>query len=211
MQADSPTLEVAPLPEPIEPPWGADDGAGAEEGGSAPGTGELPELSRADTVEMLVGVVQVPFALAALARGQHWNLTEAEALSVAAPLSRALPPAWLTSRILAASPWLVVATATYQLVGARLALDAAIAANAARMEVPADDTRAGSPAPSRAAPGDNGAVAGDPGPATGWVANPGEFAGAGLGLGGAPDGGPPGGSAGRRRGNDGRFAASPAN
>ncbi len=190
MPADSPTLEVEALPDPTPPPWPStadEDRPTAGQDAPEPAADVAPAPD--ELVDMLVGAVQVPFALAALARGQHWNLTDAEALTVARPLSRALPPAWLSSRILAASPWLIVATATYQLVAVRAAIDAALAPP---QEVPAVDTRTDRPAPSGAAAGVEPGGAGAAGPATGFVPNPGEFAGAGLGLDG---GGPAGGSA----------------
>lgn len=213
MDATDPELLVAPLLEPTAPPWG-DDGAAAtaEEAGNA-GTEEAPELlSHDDAVEMLVGVVQVPFALAALFRGRHWELTDPEALAIARPLARAIPPAWLTSRAMAASPWLVVATATYSAVTARLAADVAIAAAAVEKEPEKDVTPADSPAPSRPGPAGRRGRAADLGEARpSQAANPGAFEGAGLGLGLADAGNDSGRRPGRGRSNNGRFTASPAN
>lgn len=211
MEPTSPELEVAPLPEPTAPPWGEDGGAASEEGASTPADGSPTVADTAAIVEMLTGAVQVPFALVALVRGEHWQLTDPEAGRIARPLARALPPAWLMSRLLMASPWAVVATATYQAVAARLATDQAIrAAVPPPQEVPDRDTRTGRFVPS----GGDGADNGDrPPDAAGigavGVANPSEFEGAGLGLGGPVRSS--GGRTGRGRGNPGDTTPPPTN
>ena len=206
MPAGSPELVVEPLPEPTPPPW-TDDGAAAEEGASEPPT-DSPPLDRAEAMDMLTGAVAVPFAVVALFRGPHWELTDAEAGTIARPLARALPPAWLLNRVLTASPWAVVAAATYKAIGLRLALDQLVALAKADgyQEVPID-TRPGDGSPRRRGAADNGAgqdvLAGAGG------ANPGDAEGFGLGLGDTP-GRPPGRRFRRGRGDPGGAAPPPA-
>lgn len=211
MDADSPELVVEPLPEPTPPPWTDDDGASAEEGASAPPDGPLL-LDRAEAVDMLTGAVAVPFAVVALWRGQHWELTDAEAGRIARPLARALPPAWLLHHVLTVSPWAVVAAATYKAIGLRLAYDqiVAIAKKGAALQEASIDTQPGDAAPRRRGAADNGAGPDAPAPIGGaGVANPSDSEGFGLGLGDTP-GRPPGRRARRVRSDPGGDALPPA-